>query len=119
MKKIIVFCLSLLCVLHLTSIEASDSASVSGGGFTLYGSISDTTLSGSVSGKYASQTTVSVWGYVYNADGTVTYTTKNYGSPYVSSSYKSYGNYPIKWESGWARGELKNSNAVETRKMIN
>ena len=34
MKKIIVFCLSLLCVLHLTSIEASDSASVSGGGFT-------------------------------------------------------------------------------------
>lgn len=119
MKKIIVFCLSLLCVLHLTSIEASDSASVSGGGFTLYGSISDTTLSGSVSGTYASQTTVSVWGYVYNADGSTSYASANYGSPYVSSSYKSYGNYPIKWHCGWARGDLKGSNSVQTRKMIN
>lgn len=119
MKKIIIFCLSMLFAVHLTVVKASDSASVSGGGFTLYGSISDTTLSGSPSGKYASQTTVSVWGYVYNADGSTSYAGKNYGTPYVSSSYKSYGKYPLKWQSGWAKGELKNSNSVQTRKMIN
>lgn len=78
MKKTIIFCLSTLFVVYLTVVKASDSASVSGGDFTLYGSISDTTLSGSASGKYT-----------------------------------------LKWQLGWTKGELKNSNSVQTRKMIN
>lgn len=118
-RKIVLISLSLLFSLSFNIVNASDSATVSGGGFTLYGSISDNTLSGSATGTYASQTTVSVWGYVYNADGSTSYASKNYGTPYVSSSYKSYGTYPIKWQSGWAKGELKNSNSVQTRKMIN
>ncbi len=115
----IVVMLCLISIFTVVPVKASDSATISGGGFTLYGSISNTTLSGSATGTYGSCVTVSVCGYVYNADGTTSYAAPTYGTPYISASYKSYGNYPIKWSHGWAKGVLSGSNSVTTRKMIN
>lgn len=56
----IVVMLCLISIFTVVPVKASDSATISGGGFTLYGSISNTTLSGSATGTYGSSVTVSV-----------------------------------------------------------
>ena len=101
---------------------ASDSASVSGVGFTVNGSISDNYLSGSITGQYSGGAYVYVYGQYINVDAEVsTYTSKSsspYCDYYIGSTPKYNNKSSWKWRNGYVRGVPNSGGASQTTRML-
>ena len=104
MKRILCFILSLMCItLCVISVNASDSDSVSGNGFTVNGNIYDSYIDGSVTGQLSSGSTVQITSWYYNSSGSSVYLGTYSGSSYKRVS-KPSGAY--KMQKGYVKGTV-------------
>lgn len=124
LKRVVVFIIGFVITISLAvHVNASDSASVTGVGFVVHGSINDSYLSGSITGQYSYGSTVYVYGQYYNVDFEVS---SNYTS-ISSSPYCDYyiGNTPKynnksswKWRNGHVTGVLNSGGASQTTREL-
>lgn len=101
-KKMMISIAMLLTAVSSTTlnINAASSQSVSGIGYTLHGSINDTTLSASVTGSLSNIAIAYVNGIVLRSNDTKLTSTVS-GSPYVRVNYRSEYSDAVRWISGY------------------
>lgn len=123
LKRIVVFIVGFAITVSLAvHVNASDSASVTGVGFVVHGSINDSYLSGSITGQYSSGATVYVYGQYYNVDAEVSEYTSKSGSPYcdyyIGNTPKHNNKSSWKWRNGYVTGIPNSGGASQTTRML-
>ena len=122
-KLIILLVASLLLCTRATITHASDSTSNTGVNFVIYGSINDTTLSGTITGEQSNGGYALVSGYYYDVYYDYVYAGSRSSSPYINftlSMITYYGDAePWKWAKGNATGYPRAGIPVSTRWMVN
>jgi len=123
MKRLMIFIVSIAVTVSLAvNVNASDSASVTGVGFVVSGSINENYLSGSITGQYSSGATVYVYGQYYNVDAEVSNFISKSGSPYCNYYIRNTPTYnnksSWKWRNGYVTGVPNSGGASQTTRML-